>query len=197
MPPAREGAVDPADRLDSDQIPEHEHVEGDLEPQLGFDLRRRMCGLARLVVLDDPARAERVEIDPVDLAREREAVDLQAALELGGGTLRAERDLEAARDQSEGRVGLLSDEVLEVAPEALLELPPLQLAELDPDAALDRRGQALAEKREALLQALGVDALDAESLRQPREELEESLMGDGAAEARIDLAVDRTRVHDP
>ena len=117
-----------------------------------------MRGLARLVVLDDPARAERVDVDPVDLPGEREAVDLEPALELGRRAVGAERDLELARDEAERRLGLLAHEVLQVAPEALLELAPLEVAELDPDAALDRLGQALAEELERLVEPLRVDA---------------------------------------
>ena len=70
----RKRPVDPAERLDADEVAQHEHVERDLQLLLGLDLRRRMSGLAGLVVLNDPARAERIEVDAVDLSGEREAV---------------------------------------------------------------------------------------------------------------------------
>src|SRR5262249_30674054 len=82
--------VDPSERLDPDQIPKHEHVERDLQLQLGLDLRRRVGGLAGLVVLDDPAGAERVEIDPVDLSGEREGAEIEPSLELLSRAFRAE-----------------------------------------------------------------------------------------------------------
>src|SRR5207244_9379087 len=96
LPLARERAVEATERLDPDEVAQDEHVERDLEPELGLDLGRRVRGLPRLVVLDNPARAERVDVDPVDLPGEREAVDLEARLELRRRALRAERDLEAA-----------------------------------------------------------------------------------------------------
>ena len=86
--------------------------------------------------------------------------------------------------------------MLEVAPQALFELAPLELPELDPDAAADRVNQAFAEEREALVEPVGLDALDAEPFRQAGVELEERLVRDRAAEAGIDLAVDRARVDD-
>ena len=81
--PARPGerAVQAAQRLEPHEIAQHEHVERDLEAQLALDPPRGVGALARLVVLDDPARAERVDVDPVDLPREREArPELEPAL---------------------------------------------------------------------------------------------------------------------
>ena len=66
-PLPREGPVEAAERLDPDEIAEREHVERDLEPELRVDLGGGVGGLARLVVLDDAAGAERVDVDPVDL----------------------------------------------------------------------------------------------------------------------------------
>src|SRR5437660_134926 len=80
--------------LDPDEVAKDEHVERDLKPQLGLDLRGRVRRLPGLVVLHDPAGAERIEVDPVDLAGEREAVDLEPPLQLGRGPLGAERDFE-------------------------------------------------------------------------------------------------------
>jgi len=51
--------------------------------------------LAGLVVLDDPAGAERVDVDAVDLPGERDpGAEIEAALELRGRPLAAEEDLE-------------------------------------------------------------------------------------------------------
>src|SRR5215213_2455453 len=72
-PLAGERAVEAAERLDPDEVAQDEHVERDLEPQLLLDLRRRVAGSAGLVVLDDPARAAGVDVDPVDLPREHHA----------------------------------------------------------------------------------------------------------------------------
>src|SRR5207248_1107574 len=81
---------------------------------------RRVRALARLVVLDDPARAERVDVDAVDLAAQEETLpQLEAALQLGRGAVAAEADLEAPRQQAELGTRLLAREPLEVAPEAL------------------------------------------------------------------------------
>ena len=44
--------------------------------------------LARLVVPDDPARAERVDVDAVDLPGEREAAQVEPALQLGAASVR-------------------------------------------------------------------------------------------------------------
>src|SRR5581483_5382521 len=66
---AGEGTVQASQRLDADQIAQHEHVQRDLQLQLGLDLLCRVGARARLVVLDDAARTEGVDIDPVDLPR--------------------------------------------------------------------------------------------------------------------------------
>src|SRR5690242_683461 len=129
--PAREAlagkrAVDAAERLDPDQVAENEHVERDLQVQLVLDPTRRVGGLARLVVDDDTSRAERVAVDPVDLPRDREAAEIEPALQLLCRALVPERDLEAVREKRRRRLGLLPDELLQVAREALLELAPLE-----------------------------------------------------------------------
>src|SRR5207248_1330384 len=78
-----EGAVDAAERLDPDQVAQHEHVERDLQPLLSIDLARGVRPLPRLVVLHDPARAEGVDVDPVDLAADEDAVaELEPTLQL-------------------------------------------------------------------------------------------------------------------
>ena len=117
--------VDPAEGLGPDEVAEDEHVQRDLQLQLRLDLRRRVRGLPRLVVLDDPARAERVEVDPVDLAGKREGVEIEPSLQLRRRPLRPERDLEPARDELELRGRLVAHEGFEIAEQALLELAPL------------------------------------------------------------------------
>ena len=101
-----------------------------------------MGGLARLVVLDDPARAERVEIDAVDLPGEGERPQVEPALELRRGPLGPERDLELARHELKLRRRFVPDELLQVAQQALLELTSLELGQLHPDA-VHRLGEAL------------------------------------------------------
>src|ERR671935_739703 len=82
--PPGQRAVDAAERLDPDEVAKHEHVERDLEPELGFDRPRRVDALARLVVLHDPARRERRHVDAVDLPGQVQAgLELETALELG------------------------------------------------------------------------------------------------------------------
>src|SRR5438067_406468 len=55
LPLAGQRPVQPAKRLDSHEVAQHEHVQRNLEAQLRLDLRRRMSDLPGLVVLDDPA----------------------------------------------------------------------------------------------------------------------------------------------
>ena len=152
---AGQRAVDAAERLHPDQVAQDEHVERDLQVQLAVDLAggRRAAGL---VVDDDPARAERVAVDPVDLARDREAAELEPALQLGRGALGAERDLEAARHERRLRLGLAPDQLLEVAREALLELVALQLGQVEAHVRGERVGQALAQEDERVLERLGL-----------------------------------------
>ena len=59
-------------------------------PELFLDLRRRVGRLAGLVVDHDPARAERVDVDPVDLSGELDAVEVEPPLERLRRTLRSE-----------------------------------------------------------------------------------------------------------
>src|SRR5262249_44696813 len=95
---ARQRPIEAAERLAPDQIPEHEHVERNLQPQLALDVARGVRALAGLVVLDDPARAERVDVDPVDLpGKAHSLAEVEPALQLGGRALHAERDLELPR----------------------------------------------------------------------------------------------------
>src|SRR4029450_5115818 len=104
---------------------EDEIVERDMQVPLALDLGGGVGAAARLVVHDQPARTERVAVDPVDLPRDGEAAEVEAALQLRGRALRAERDLEAVRHQRARRLGLAAHQLLEVAREAVLELAPL------------------------------------------------------------------------
>ena len=86
---AGERPIDAAERLHPHEVAEHEHVERDLQAQLLLDLGRRVAALPRLVVLHDPARAERIDVDPVDLAAEEDVVpEEQPSLELRRAALR-------------------------------------------------------------------------------------------------------------
>ena len=101
---ARQRPVEAAERLEPDEVAQHEHVERDLEPQLALDLAGGVRVLAGLVVLDDPARAERIDVDPVDLPGESEpAAEIEPSLELRRGPLAAEQHLEAAGGASPRR----------------------------------------------------------------------------------------------
>src|SRR6187200_1748870 len=114
LPRSREAAVEAAERLHADEIAEREDVERDLQLLLGVDVARAVCP-AELVVLDDAAGAEGVDVDPVDLSGDGEAAELEAALELHRGRARPEADLEPTRDEREAELQLLLDEMLEVA----------------------------------------------------------------------------------
>src|SRR5439155_23268646 len=122
-PLSRERSIDAAQRLDADEVAEREDVERDLEPQLAMDLSRRVRSGTRFVVLHDAPRAERVDIDPIDLPRQPETVGQgEPALELGSSPFRPEPDLEPARDERDLGGGLVADEPLEVGEESLAEL---------------------------------------------------------------------------
>src|SRR5262249_62137287 len=130
-PSARERAVEPAERLEPDQVAKHEHVQRNLETKLALDLRRGVGVLAGLVVLREPAGSERVDVDPVDLSGQGQLrAEFEAALQLRRGTFVPEGDLEAARDERQLRLALLLDERPEVAPERLVELAQLHLCQV-------------------------------------------------------------------
>ena len=154
-----------------------------------------MRGLPRLVVLDDPARAERVEVDPVDLAGEREGVEIEPSLQLRRRPLRPERNLEPARDELELRGRFVAHEGFEIAEQALLELAPLEVGQLHPDPG-HRLREALAQELERPVELLRTQLLDPELLRQTGEELVQRRVCDLAAQARVDLLVDRARADD-
>ena len=194
---AGERAVETAERLDADEVAQHEHVQRNLEALLGLDLLRRVRVLARLVVLDDPPRAERIDVDAVDLPRQRDALgELEATLELGCRAFRSEEHLEPARNERHVCGGLFADEGFEVAPEAVPELTPLEIGQLDTHA-LHRIVQAPPQEGERILDPIRLDAVRAELLGQTGIELEERLVRDRPAQARIDARIDALRIDQP
>ena len=144
-----------------------------------------------------PPCAEGVGVDPVDLPGDGEAAELEAALELDRGRARPEPDLEAARHEREAELELLLHEVLEVARKVLLELEPLEVGDVEPDAAGDRLDQAFAQEDEGLVQAVGLDSVRSEALRQPAVKAVERLVRNAAAHARVQNSVDLLRGDHP
>ena len=194
---AGERPVEAAERLEADEIAQHEHVERDLQAQLALDLAGGVRVLAGLVVLHDPARAERILVDAVDLPGEREPVaEVEAALQLGRRALAAEEHLEAPRHERELRLALDADDRLEIAPQRRVELARLHLRHVHAHA-LQRLVEARAHQAHRVVDDALVEPLDAELLRQAREELVERVVRDGAAQLRVDLRVDRARAEEP
>src|SRR5262245_2690529 len=194
LPLAGERPVQPAERLEADEVAQDEHVERDLETKLALDLARRVRVLARLVVLDDPARSERVLVDAVDLPGEGDTVaEVEPALELGRCALAAEQHLEPARDERQLRLALDAHHGLEIAPERRVELTRLHLGHVHAHA-LHGLVEAGAHQPHRFLDHAVVETLDPELLRQAREELVQSAVRDGSAQLRIDLRVDRARI---
>ena len=113
---AADGDVDATDGLETELVAQDEHVERHLNARLVVDLAggRRAPGL---VVHHDPACAQRVDVDAVDLPADGDAVT---------EVVRAERDLELARHESRRAARLVPDELLEVAAQAVQELAPLR-----------------------------------------------------------------------
>src|SRR4029453_8547661 len=94
--------------------------------------------LPRLVVLDDPARAERIDVDPVDLPGEPEIVrERKAALELRCGPLGAEGNLEAAGYELHLGRCLVSQEALEVGARRLPQLGGLEIGQVESDSGFE------------------------------------------------------------
>ena len=166
--PPGERAVDAAERLDADEVTEREDVERNLEAKLSVDVARRVRALAGLVVLNDPARAERVEVDPVDLPGEPEIVtERQAraeALEPRGRSRTRPRAC-AGRSCDVGR-RLVAQEALEVRAQRVPELGLLQLGEIEPDPGLERVVETAMDERDRCLEVLGRHALGVELARQ-------------------------------
>ena len=152
--------------------------------------------LAGLVVLHDPARAERILVDAVDLSGQRQPVaEIEPSLQLGRRTLAAEEHLETPRHERELRLALRADDGLEVAPQRRVELPRLHLRHVHA-YALQRLLEAGAHQAHRIVENAFVELLDAELLRHPREELVERVVRDGAAQLRVHLRVDRARTEE-
>ena len=128
-------------------------------------MSRAPCARAELVVLDDAACAERIDIDPVDLPRDGEAAELEATLQLDRRRARSEADFEPTRDERQAKLDLLLDEVLEVARKGLFQLQPLEVRELHAHAAGDRLGKAFAQEDERLVQAVRLHGIRPQALR--------------------------------
>ncbi len=121
-----------------------------------------MGALARLVVLDDSARAERVDVDPVDLAGEGQTRrQLEPALQLGRCAFATERDLEPPRYERRRGPALLLDERPEVAPQRLVELPLLHLGQIHAHAR-ERVVEAAAHQPGRRLNVLRLEPLHPE-----------------------------------
>ena len=115
--------VDTTERLDADEVAEREDVERDLEAKLAIDVTGGVRALARFVVLDDPASAERVDVDPVDLPGEPEIVaELEASLQLRRRSLGAEGHLEPSRHERDRRDGFVTQEPLQIRTERVSKL---------------------------------------------------------------------------
>src|SRR5439155_14243939 len=104
----------------------------------------------------------------------------EPALELLRRALGAERDLEAARHQLQLRGGLVAQERLEIAQQALFELAPLQIGQLHPNPR-HRLREALAQELERLVELFRPELLDAEPLRDAHKELVQRAVRDLAA----------------
>ncbi len=185
--------VDAAERLEPDQVAQHEHVERDLEPQLLLDGPRGVGGLAGLVVLHDRARRERLDVDAVDLPGQGEPVSELEPRRVR--PLAAERDLETVRHEAGVPRCLVADERFQVAREPGAQLPPLEVAHLHADAA-DRLVEARVDEHDGRVGVAVLEVRRAELLLQPAEETVERRVGDGAAQLGVDLGVDRARVDD-
>ena len=137
--------------------------------------------LPRLVILHDAARAEGVDVDAVDLPGEREPVaQIEASLELGCRALAAEQDFETARHERQLRLALCAHDGLEIAPQPLVELAGLHLRHVHAHS-LHCLVEARAHQPHRVFDDPLVELLDAELLRQSREELVERVVRDGAA----------------
>ena len=72
----------------------------------------------------------------------------------------------------------------------MLELAALERRQLHAHAA-ERVVETAPQERNRVLNAIGIDPLDAELLREPRVEAEQGLVRDAAAQPRVRLSVDR------
>ena len=191
QPLARERTVHAAERLDADEIAEREHVQRDLQTKIAVDVARRMRAFARLVVLDDPARRERVDVDPVDLPREAQPVaEIEPALKLGCGALGPERDLESARHERHLRRRFVTEKPLEIRDERLAELRRLELGQIEPDSRFERVVQAGSHEDERGVEVLGRHALGVQLPGKRRVEAVQRRVNDLPSEHRVRLGVD-------
>jgi len=107
---------------------------------------------------------------------------------------RAERHLEMTWDERRGRRRLVADELLQIALQPLLELAPVEVARLDPEARLDRVGDAFPHQGYRRLDVRLGHAVGArDRTREPDVEALQRGMQNRAAQHAVDLLVDRRR----
>ena len=191
---AGERAVETAERLDPDEVAQHEHVERDLQARSCVDLLRRVRRAARLVVLHDPARAERLEVDAVDLSGERQTVaevePAEASSARGRTTPRTGSGRAAARRASTRTNASRSRHSVWSSSCRWSSVSSMRTPATARSRQRRRNGSARSSVRL-------VEALDAELLRDAAEELVQCVVRDRAAQLRVDLGVDRPRVEQP
>ena len=134
--------VDTTHRLQAELVAEHEQIQGDLQPRLVVDLGCRGSG-AGLVVDDDPPRAQRICVDPIDLAADRDT---------RGELVRLEGDLELPWDERGACSRIGPHQLLEIAVEALTELAPLEVVDVDSEARVERAVDATVHERHRRLE---------------------------------------------
>jgi len=72
--------VNAAERLNANQVSEHQQIERKLKLEFGLDLGGRLGCSARFVVLNQAAGGKRVEVDAVDLSRDGQLAEIETAL---------------------------------------------------------------------------------------------------------------------
>ena len=97
-------------------------------------------------------------------------------------------------DERRGRRRFVADELLQIALQALLELAPVEVARLDPEARLDRVDDAFPHQDDRRLDVRLGHAVGArDRAREPDVEALQRGMQDRAAQHAVDLLVDRRR----
>ena len=194
-----ERPIQPAERLDPDEVAQHEHVQRDLQPQLALDLGRRMRLLPRLVVPDDAARGEGSRSTRSILPESRNVSRSSPRCSSG-----AERSDPNDTSNLRGTSGSSESASARTSPSRSRQSPcSSSMRSRSVSSSRDSAPPAIASARhsrmnvEGLVESLRRDAFGVEPLRQPGEELEQRLVGDRPAHPRIDLGVHRLRVDHP
>ena len=142
-----------------------------------------------------PARAERVDVDPVDLSRERKPVaEIEAALQLGSRALGSERDLETARHEPDLRTRPRRGRSPRDRYAACTGAPP-PAARSDRDVRPNSRASSRQRWTSANrgVEVLGRHAFRVELARNRRVEAVERGVQHLAAEDRVGLGIDPLR----